>query len=309
MSPLLPLASVVLATVAVLLALRAQGTTIPRVSRRLNHISDYQGLGRTERGLALESETPARIRGAGLFDVVGQHVLPRLGVARVEVLRAKLRSAGMYSFAPETFFGAQAALTLGGVAFAFWVGAAKGLAVPVVVLFALFAGYVGFAVPLTLVSRRARLRIESIDRQMPELVDLLVVAIEAGLGLGAALDRAATRMTGALAAELRLVLQEQGLGATSAEALAHLVERSDTPAVRTFVRTLVQGDRLGVPIGQTMRAIATDMRKRRRATAEAKAQRAPVKILFPLVFCIFPALLIIILAPAGISIVHGLSHG
>jgi tight adherence protein C len=307
MSPVLLLVAVALAAFAVVMFRRASRARTPRAGNQLAHVANYQELGRVETAARpVETEATASA-GRRTAEALGRRIVPRVGSGRIEGVRTRLRSAGLYDVTPEAFIGAQLLAVAGGAALALWYCAVKGMAPAATVLAAIIVGYFGFAIPATLVSRRARMRMESIDRQMPELVDLLVVAVEAGLGLGAALDRAASRMTGVLAGELRLVLQEQGLGATSSEALEHLVMRSDTPTIRTFVRTLVQGERLGVPIGQTMRAIASDMRKRRRAHAEELAQKAPIKILFPLVFCIFPALLIVILAPAGISILKGMS--
>jgi tight adherence protein C len=95
-----------------------------------------------------------------------------------------------------------------------------------------------------------------------------------------------------------LTIQEQNMGLTTAEALRNMLGRADTPAVRSFVRAVTQGETLGVSIGDILRSLATEMRKRRRAVAEERAQKAPVKILFPLVFLIFPAMFVILLGPA-----------
>jgi tight adherence protein C len=145
-----------------------------------------------------------------------------------------------------------------------------------------------------------------IDYDMPELIDLLVVTVEAGLGLTASLDMAASRITGPLGEELRISLQEQRMGLTSLQALENMVNRCPTPAVRSFVRAMIQGERLGVSVGQILRSLALEMRKRRRAAAEEKAQKAPLKILFPLIFMIFPAMFVVILGPAIIGIVDAL---
>jgi tight adherence protein C len=141
---------------------------------------------------------------------------------------------------------------------------------------------------------------------MPELIDLLVVTVEAGLGLGAALQLASERMTGPLGQELRIALQEQRMGLPQLQALENMLNRCPTPAVRSVVRAMIQGERLGVSVGQILRSLALEMRKRRRAQAEERAQKAPIKILFPLVFMIFPAMFVVILGPAVINIFHAL---
>jgi tight adherence protein C len=155
---------------------------------------------------------------------------------------------------------------------------------------------------MTLVRRRARQRAQEIDYELPNLIDLLVVTVEAGLGFTGSLQLAAERFGGPLGDELRLTLQEQSMGLSTNEALRNLLERCDTPLMRSFVRSVLQGETLGVSIGQIMRDLAVDMRKRRRSAAEERAQKAPIKLLFPLVFLIFPAMFVVILGPAVFSL-------
>ncbi len=115
-------------------------------------------------------------------------------------------------------------------------------------------------------------------------------------------------MKGALGVELRLTLQEQRMGLALRNALLNLVGRADTPNMRTFVRAVTQAETLGVSIGTVMRNVAIEMRKRRRQQAEERAQKAPIKMLFPLVFLIFPAMFVILLGPAVVNISNTLSH-
>ena len=130
---------------------------------------------------------------------------------------------------------------------------------------------------------------------MPELVDLLVTTVEAGVGFAAALQLVARRVEGPLGHELRITLQEQNMGLTIENALQNMLERVESASVRAFVQAMIQGQNLGVSIGKILRDLAVDMRKRRRQMAEERAQKAPTKILFPLVFLILPALFIIVL--------------
>jgi tight adherence protein C len=148
----------------------------------------------------------------------------------------------------------------------------------------------------------------ALDRELPELIDLLVVTIEAGVGFAGAMRIAADRMRGPLGEELRLTLQEQNMGLTTSEALRNLGERCPTDGIRIFVRSIAQGESLGVSMGQIMRNVALEMRKRRRALAEERAQKAPVKMLFPLIFLIFPAMFVVLLLPALIAFYRALSH-
>jgi tight adherence protein C len=157
--------------------------------------------------------------------------------------------------------------------------------------------------------RRARVRLEDIDSQMPELIDLLVTTVEAGVGFSGSFQMASERFRGALGDELRLTLAEQGMGLSTEAALGNMLERADTPAMRSFVRTVLQGETLGVSIGKIMRDLAEEMRKRRRQKAEERAQKAPTKLLFPLVFLILPAIFVVLLGPAVIQFVRSLSGG
>jgi tight adherence protein C len=162
--------------------------------------------------------------------------------------------------------------------------------------------------PLTVVRRRARLRTKKVDREVPEFIDLLVVTVETGQGLAGAVRVAGERLRGPLGDEVRLAVQEQAMGLSAHEALSNMVARSDTPALRSFVRSVIQGESLGVSIGDILRAIAVDMRKRRRQAAEEQAQKAPIKMLFPLTFCIFPSMFIVLLGPSVFDLVNTLGR-
>jgi tight adherence protein C len=222
-------------------------------------------------------------------------------------LRQKLVAAGMYETPAARFMGYQVLLAIGlpflWIAFSGIVGVNGGAAV----VGFIFAVVLGIAGPSYYLNRRLRLRQAALDRELPELIDLLVVTIEAGVGFAGALRIAAERMNGPLAEELRLTLQEQNMGLTSSEALRNLGDRCPTQGIRIFVRSISQGETLGVSIGQIMRNVALEMRKRRRALAEERAQKAPVKMLFPLIFLIFPSMFIVLLLPAIIAFFRALS--
>ena len=218
------------------------------------------------------------------------------GGLKEDVLRKELMAAGMYSTSPRVIAGYRVLAALAGM----FLGASYGVlpSVPGRVLTAALFACVGWVTPLVLVRRRARLRLEEIDRRLPDLIDLMVVTVEAGVGFSGSLQIASSRIDGPLGDELRLTLQEQRMGRGLAQSLQNMLERADVPAMRSFVRAVTQGESLGVSIGTIMRNLALDMRKRRRSNAEERAQKAPVKILFPLIFLIFPALGIVLLGPA-----------
>jgi tight adherence protein C len=223
------------------------------------------------------------------------------------MLRKRLIAAGMYTTPTSRFLGYQillgVGLPVGWLVFAGVVGAG-GIAMILGLVSAIMFGVVGPGYYLT---RKGRARQAIIDRELPELIDLLVVTVEAGVGFAGALRIAAERLSGPIGEELRLTLQEQAMGLTTTEAIRNFGERCPTPGVRVFVRSLMQGETLGVSIGQIMRNVALEMRKRRRALAEERAQKAPVKMLFPLIFLIFPALFIVLLVPAIISFLRAVN--
>jgi tight adherence protein C len=226
---------------------------------------------------------------------IGTSMVSRLNVDAAQI-RRDLLGAGMYTITVEAYMGfrlmACAALT---AFLAFLAVSAPSL---ITVLGVAIGGTLGWRLPMVIVQRRAKERYERIDRDLPELIDLLVVSVEAGVGLGGALQMIAVRMDGPLGDELRLMLQEQSMGLSNDQSLGKLLTRCDTVSVRSFVRSLQQGERLGVSIGSILRSLAVEMRTRRRQAAEERAQKAPIKILFPLVLLIFPAMFIVLLGPA-----------
>jgi tight adherence protein C len=223
-----------------------------------------------------------------------------------EAIREQLMAAGMYTASPRTVMGYRVLSLIGTPVLAYLLVGVKSLLDVVIILLAIFAGWV---LPVTYVQRKARLRIDTIDRALPDLIDLMCVMIEAGLSFTAAMRVAAEQFGPPLTDELRLALQEQTMGLSIAEALGHMAERADTPAVRAFVRAMSQGDRMGISLGQIMRSLSHEMRSRRRSQAEERAQKTPVLMLFPLVFLIFPSLFIVLMTPAVINLLNNLKGG
>ena len=217
-------------------------------------------------------------------------------------IRKKLIAGGLYETSPRMVVGYRILLGLALPLAWLWFSVSASLGSGLIILGVIFFAVVGWILPMVLLNRRARERTNAIDYELPELIDLLVVTLEAGLSFLASLQMAADRLTGPLGVELRLTLQEQRMGLSTNEALKSLLGRTDTPGMRVFVRSVLQGETLGTSTGQIMRNLAIEMRKRRRASAEERAQKAPVKILFPLVFLIFPAMFIVLLGPTFYSI-------
>ena len=233
-----------------------------------------------------------------LASKAGNVLARRIGPTQEAEVRRLLMSAGYYATPPRRFMGYRVFAIVGLVLVWIWFMKAGGHSTAVLILTVPLAAAGGWVLPLTLLRMRARRRLDLIDRALPELIDLLTVTVEAGLAFSASLREATDRLGGPLGEELRLTLQEQAMGLSLEEAIRNMLARADTPAMRSFVRSVLQAETLGVSIGQILRALAVEMRKRRRASAEERAQKAPVKILFPLVFLIFPALFLVILYPA-----------
>ena len=238
---------------------------------------------------------------------LGSFVASRTANLSEAELRRELMSAGLYNLAPLTLMGYRVLAAIALPVVFLWLATSSGMGPALVVLGLPLMLLIGWVLPLTLVRRRARFRLERIDHELPELVDLLVVTVEAGTGFAASLQIAADRFTGPLGDELRLAMQEQAMGLPVDQSLVNMLGRADTDGMRSFVRSIRQGEQLGVSIGQILRGLAVDMRKMRRAMAEERAHKAPVKMLFPMVLLIFPAMFIVLLGPAMLDVVHGFS--
>jgi len=292
---LILLIGLALAGASVYLVARAVGMARVRTVETIAKIDSY-GYSRT----ADDAEDSSAMRGAldDIAGAVGSVIARRFGTTHEQEVRSRLMAAGLYAMAPRRFIGYQTLAAITFPAAWVWFSGTTGMSRALVLPGCIVAVYLGWRAPLMLVDRRARFRLQQIDYDLPELVDLLVVTVEAGLGFAGSLQVASERISGPLGQELRLTLQEQNMGLTTEEALRNMLVRADTPAVRSFVRAVTQGETLGVSIGDILRSLATEMRKRRRAAAEERAQKAPVKILFPLVFLIFPAMFVILLGPA-----------
>lgn len=187
------------------------------------------------------------------------------------------------------------------------LGALFGRHSPLLLMaFTALGGLAGFYLPDILLYNAGAKREERLRKSLPDALDLLTISVEAGLGFDAALSQVSRNTDGPLAGEFFRVLQEMQIGKSRAEAFTSLGERSRVPELRTFVTALTQADSFGIPIANVLREQSREMRVKRRQRAEEKAQKVPVKILFPMIFFIFPAMFVVILGPGAISIYRAL---
>lgn len=273
-------------------------------SATIDQIQTYGYVAETTGGS--ETEPTGRRPLDSIAGRLGDFAARRTGSFGEDKIREKLISAGMYGTTPRKVLGYQVLCAIAFSLLALWLISAGGGSIIFAVVIAVAAGVGGWFAPMYYVELKRRKRMELIDKQMPDMIDLLVVTIEAGLGILASMRVASETMSDPLGQELRLTLQEQRMGLSVGQAIESLGRRADAANMRIFVRAITQGERLGVSIGTTMRNLSVEMRKRRRAMAEERAQKMPIKMMFPLIFFIFPALFIVILTPMVISIADAL---
>lgn len=227
---------------------------------------------------------------------------------RQRFMHAGLRQRG----APVAFYATKVALALGLPLLA-WLGmglAAKAVTGTQGAALLLFSALVGLQLPGLWLNRRIARRQRELFEAFPDAIDLVIVCMEAGLGVDAALERTGRDMalrSPALADELALLGAELRLGVARPVALRHLADRTGVEEIRAFSTMLVHTERLGTGVAESLRVHAQALRQRRQRRAEEEAAKLPVKLLFPLIFMLFPALLVVLMGPAVISMLRQLA--
>jgi tight adherence protein C len=217
-----------------------------------------------------------------------------------EVVTRRLMAAGMRKTSPTGFIAARGMLAGAGVLIGLLFGVASGGALAL--LWPLGLGFLGLLAPNFYLSSRIRKRQASVAAELPDALDLLSVSVEAGLGFDGAVQKLTEHMEGPLIEEFELALGGIRIGEGRQEALKKMSERSASPEMASFVRAIIQADQLGISLGRILRIQAADSRLKRQLLAEEKAMKAPIKMLFPTVVFIFPAMFIVILGPAFLNL-------
>lgn len=215
-----------------------------------------------------------------------------------ERLKVNLQMAGNPGgITPVMFVGMRVvlALVLGGVV---TLVTFRSMPLPQAMMYSAIGFVLGYMLPVMWLGRQITQRKNNITKALPDALDLLCISVEAGLAFDLALQRVTQKWDDELAREFKRVLSDIRLGRSRREALKDLAQRTGVEDVQTFTAAIIQADQLGVSMSKILRLQADQMRVRRRQRAEEKAQQAPVKMLFPLVFLIFPALFVVILGPA-----------
>jgi tight adherence protein C len=243
----------------------------------------------------------------------GVHRLTRIGTrlpgtASPQEIRRRIAAAGLEAkLTPQHFLALKSGLTGG----AFLLGILLGSIgiVPAMAGFALaFAGgAICFIAPDYYLSMKTRRRLEDINIGLPDILDLLTVSVEAGLGFDSAVAKISERMGGPLIEEMKVFLHEMRMGESRAGALKNLSDRLELPSMVSFTRSIIQADQLGISLARVLRVQAHDLRNKRQMAAEEKAMKAPIKMLFPTVLFIFPAMFIVILGPAMMTLMKQFS--
>jgi tight adherence protein C len=216
-----------------------------------------------------------------------------------EAIRRKLVMAGSpFGWDPDRVLVAKVACLCGGVVLGLLFLALFSFAWPLRVLGFLAIALLGYWLPNIVLTNAVQRRQNEIRSALADSIDLLTICVEAGLGFDAALAHVSKNTDGPLADEFYRTLQEVQLGRSRNEAMRNLADRSNVPELRAFVLAMVQADIFGVSVANVLRIQAKDMRVKRRQLAEERAMKVPIKVLFPVLFCIFPALFVVILGPA-----------
>jgi tight adherence protein C len=257
----------------------------------------------TERTMTLEELELQQPFSQRVLVPLTRSVLAKLGQygpkQSAERLRLSLQQAGNPgNLTPMQFSGIRIGLALGLFAIFALVTFSQGLEPAVALMYTAIGAGLGYLLPGIWLGQEIKKRKKAIVKALPDALDLLCICVEAGLSFDQAMQRLTEKWDDALAREFKKVLSDTRLGRARRDALKDMVARCGVDDVQTFIGAVIQAEQLGVSIGRILRIQSDQMRVRRRQRAEEEAQKAPIKMLFPMVFLIFPSLFVVILGPA-----------
>jgi len=243
-----------------------------------------------------------------ILDRMGAFITSRTPANRTQALQDKINLAGRpFNLTPGTLLTLQLISLLVMTAAGYGLANLAGLQGSMLILGPVGGGLFGYLMPSLWIDRRVKARQKEIRIALPNALDLLTISVEAGLGFDAAINRVTEKYHNALALEFTQVLNEVRLGRPRLEALDDMARRNKVDELNNFIQAVIQSEQLGVGIAQVLRIQSEEMRRRRRQRAEEQGAKAPLKMLFPMVGCIFPTLFIVLLGPAVIQVYNQFS--
>jgi tight adherence protein C len=238
-----------------------------------------------------------------IFDKLGKVMTRRMQGGQQQAIQEKLNLAGRPGgLTAGGFVALQLIALVLGLALGFGLAVLLALAPPLLYLAPVGGGVLGYLVPSITISRKIKKRKKSILLALPSALDLLTISVEAGLAFDAALARVTDKYRNVLASEFTQVLNEVRLGRPRLEALDDMGRRNKVEELNNFLQAIIQSEQLGVGIANVLRIQSEEIRRRRRQRAEEQGQKAPIKMLIPMVGCIFPTLFIVLLGPAILQV-------
>ncbi len=236
-----------------------------------------------------------------LWNKVVEALARHIPGAAIKALGVELERAG-WRLRPAGFVTSRVISTVVFAVLVGWLSRVLGLESFEAILLLLAGGIAGFLLPKAILSRKIAQRQQSIIRLLPDAIDLLVVCVEAGLGLDAAMDQVVNKMSGPLSEEFKKTLDDISIGRGRIDALRTTSQRVDVPQLRIFVAALYQAETLGGSMSQVLREQSDSLRVQRNLRAREQAAKLPLKLLFPMVLCIMPSMFVVVLAPGAIKL-------
>jgi len=272
-----------------------------QVARRLRSMTASEQSAAAEMGVLTTPFSDRVFKFAGTK--AGAIVRALMPAAYLDRVAARIRLSGpRRRLSPELFVLTQLALGAVGLVTGLTASGALHLGTFMRLFVAMIGTCVGYFGPAVWLARLVQARQKAIRQAIPDVLDMLMVSVEAGLGFDAALMKVVSSTPGPLSQEFSILLQELQAGAPRREAMQHLAVRTNVPELSAFIMAVVQADTFGVSIANTLRQQSKEMRLRRRQYAEERAQAAPAKMVFPLILCIMPATMVVAAVPAAIKI-------